>query len=83
VNFPVNAVRELISAVRKEGEPVVRLTCSDYGTEWVVAADVYPVDELSVQPRSAGPYVFSTAREARTFIESSLAALQLLGCEVA
>jgi hypothetical protein len=83
VNFPVNAVRELISAVRKDGRPVVRLTCADYGTEWVVAADVYPVDELMVKPRSAGPYVFDTAQEARSFIESSLVALQLLGCEVA
>jgi hypothetical protein len=83
MNFPINAVRELISAVRKDGKPVVRLTCSDYGTEWVVAADVYPIDELTVNPRSAGPYVFSTAREARSFIESSLAALQPLGCEVA
>jgi len=83
VNFPVAAVRELISAVRKDGRPVVRLTCSDYGTEWVVAADVYPADELTVQPRSAGPYVFDTEQEARSFIESSLAALQLLGCEVA
>jgi len=83
MNFPVNAVRELISAVRKDGRPVVRLTCADFGTEWVVAADVYPVDELTVKPRSAGPYVFDTAQEARTFIESSLVALQLLGCEVA
>jgi hypothetical protein len=83
VNFPVAAVREFISAVRKDGRPVVRLTCADYGTEWVVAADVYPADELTVQPKSAGPYVFSTAQEARSFIESSLAALQLLGCEVA
>ena len=83
MNFPAAAVRELISAVRKDGRPVVRLTCADYGTEWVVAADVYPIDELTVQPRSAGPYVFETAQEARRFIESSLAALQLLGCEVA
>ena len=83
MNFPINAVRELVSAVRKNGKPVVRLTCADYGTEWVVAADVYPVDELTVQPRSAGPYVFGTAQEARSFIANSLEALQLLGCEVA
>jgi hypothetical protein len=83
MNFPVAAVREMISSARKDGKPVVRLTCADYGTEWVVAADVYPVDELTVQPRSAGPYVFGTAQEARRFIESSLAALQLLGCELA
>jgi hypothetical protein len=83
MNFPVNAVRELISAVRKDGKPVVRMTCADYGTEWVVAADVYPVDGLTVQPRSAGPYVFDTKQEARSFIASSLVALQRLGCEVA
>ena len=83
MNFPLAAVRELVSSVRKDGRPVVRLTCADYGDEWVVAADVYPVDELTVQPRSAGPYVFDTAQEARNFVESSLVALQLLGCEVA
>jgi hypothetical protein len=83
MNFPLAAVRELVSAVRKDGKPVVRLSCTDYGDEWVVAADVYPVDELSVQPRSAGPYVFDNAQEARSFIDSSVAALQVLGCEVA
>jgi hypothetical protein len=83
VNFPLASVRELVSSVRKDGRPVVRLTCADYGDEWVVAADVYPVDQLSVEPRSAGPYVFDSAQEARNFVESSLVALQLLGCEVA
>jgi hypothetical protein len=83
MNFPLAAVRELVSSVRKDGRPVVRLTCSDYGTEWVVAADVYPVDELSVEPKSAGPYVFDSAKEARSFVESSLVALRVLGCEVA
>ena len=82
-NFPLAAVRELVTSVQRDGRPVVRLSCADYGTEWVVAADVYPVDELTVKPKSAGPYVFDTAQEARSFIESSLAALQLLGCEVA
>jgi hypothetical protein len=81
MNFPLAAVRELVSSVRKDGKPVVRLTCADYGNEWVVAADVYPVDELTVEPRSAGPYVFESAQEARSFVESSLVALQLLGCE--
>ncbi|MGB8002877.1 MAG: hypothetical protein WCF27_01320 [Gaiellaceae bacterium] len=83
MNFPLAAVRELVSSVRKDGRPVVRLTCSDYGTEWVVAADVYPVDELTVEPKSAGPYVFDSAQEARSFVESSLVALRVLGCEVA
>jgi hypothetical protein len=83
MNFPLTAVRELVSSVQKEGRPVVRLSCADYGTEWVVAADVYPADELTVQPRSAGPYVFDTAQEAQSFIESSLVALELLGCDAA
>lgn len=82
-NFPFAAVRELVASVQKEGRPVVRLSCADFGTEWVVAADVYPADELSVQPRTAGPYVFDTAREAETFIESSLVALEALGCDAA
>jgi hypothetical protein len=80
VKFPLAAVEELVSSVRKDGRPVVRLTCADYGDEWVVAADVYPLDQLAVQPTSAGPYVFDTAQEARRFVESSLVALQLLGC---
>jgi hypothetical protein len=55
MNFPLAAVRELVSSVSKDGKPVVRLSCADYGSEWVVAADVYPVDQLEVEPRSAGP----------------------------
>ena len=83
MNFPLADVRELVSSVQQDGRAVVRLSCADYGTEWVVAADVYPADELSVRPRSAGPYVFETAQEARTFVESSLLALQALGCDAA
>jgi hypothetical protein len=79
----VGAVGELISTISRDGRPVVRMRCSDYGTEWVVECDVYPVNELSVQPRSAGPYVFKTRQEARVFVETSLLALRVLGCEVA
>jgi hypothetical protein len=82
MNSTVAAVSQLVSAVRKDGKPVVRLRCSDYGSEWVVECDVYPVDELSVQPRTAGPYVFGTAQEAKSFVETSLMALEILGCEV-
>jgi hypothetical protein len=83
MKFPLATVQALVSSVRKDGRPVVRLTCADYGNEWVVAADVYPVDELSVEPKSAGPYVFDSAQEAHQFVESSLDALRMLGCEVA
>ena len=79
----VAAVSELVSAVRRDGRPVVRLRCADYGDEWVVDCDVYPVDELSVEPRTTGPYNFSSANEAKTFVETSLLALQMLGCEAA
>jgi hypothetical protein len=79
----VGAVGELISTISRDGRPVVRMRCSDYGTEWVVECDVYPVNELSVQPKSAGPYVFKTREEARVFVETSLLALRVLGCEVA
>jgi hypothetical protein len=79
----VGAVTELISTISRDGRPVVRMRCSDYGTEWVVECDVYPVNELSVQPKSAGPYVFTSREEARVFVETSLLALRVLGCEVA
>lgn len=79
----VGAVTELISTISRDGRPVVRMRCSDYGTEWVVECDVYPVNELSVQPKSAGPYVFKSREEARVFVETSLLALRVLGCDVA
>jgi hypothetical protein len=41
------------------------------------------VNELSVQPKSAGPYVFRSRAEARVFVETSLLALRVLGCDVA
>jgi len=79
----VGAVGELISTISRDGRPVVRMRCSDFGSEWVVECDVYSVNELSVQPKSAGPYVFKTREEARVFVETSLLALRVLGCEVA
>jgi hypothetical protein len=82
MNATVAAVSELVTAVRKDGHPVVRMRCADYGTEWIVECDVYPVDELSVEPRVAGPYVFDSARAARSFVETSQLALQILGCDV-
>jgi hypothetical protein len=83
MNSTVAAVSELVSAVRKDGRPVVRMRCADYGTEWVVECDVYPVDEVSVEPRVAGPYVFDSARAAKSFVETSQLALEILGCDVA
>ena len=83
MNATVLAVSELVSAVQKDGRPVVRMRCAVYGHKWVVDCDVYPVDELSVEPRMAGPYVFGTAQEAKDFVDTSLLALQILGCDVA
>ena len=81
MNATTAAVSELVSAVRKDGKPVVRLRCADYGTEWIVECDVYSVDEMSIEPRTAGPYVFGTAHDAKEFVETSLLALEILGCE--
>ncbi len=83
MNTTVATVSQLVSAVKKDGRPVVRMRCADYGTEWIVECDVYPVDELSVEPRVAVPYVFDSARAAKSFVETSQMALQLLGCDVA
>jgi hypothetical protein len=76
------AIAQLVSDVRREGRPVVRLRCSDFGDHWAVECDVYSVNELSVEPRSAGPYVFGTAAEARAFVEQSLLMLDVFGCGV-
>jgi len=78
----VAAVSDLVSIVQKDGRPVVRLRCADYGHEWVVDCDVYPAGELSVEPRTAGPYVFDTAEGAKEFVDTSLLALQILGCSI-
>lgn len=82
MNSTVAAVSELVSAVQKDGKPIVRLRCADYGTEWIVECDVYPVNELSVEPKTAGPYVFTTAKDAKAFVDTSLLALEILGCDV-
>jgi hypothetical protein len=82
MNATVAAVSELVSEVRKDGRPVVRMRCSDFGTEWIVECDVYPVDEMSVEPRIAGPYVFDSARAAKSFVETSQLALEILGCNI-
>ena len=81
-SLTVAAVSDLVSIVQKDGRPLVRLRCADYGHEWVVDCDVYPADELSVEPRTAGPYVFDTAEEAKDFVDTSLLALEILGCDV-
>jgi hypothetical protein len=76
-------ISEIVSQVRKDGRPVVRMRCTDYGTQWVVECDVYPVGELTIEPKRAGPYVFTDRAEARRFVDESLLALQIFGCEVA
>jgi hypothetical protein len=78
----VGDVGDLISTISRDGRPVVRMRCTDYGHEYVVECDVYPVNELSVQPKIAGPYVFPSRDEARVFVDTSLLALQALGCQV-
>jgi hypothetical protein len=81
-DIAAGAIDGLVSQVRKDGLPVVRMKCSDCGSQWVVECDVYPVDELMVEPKTAGPYVFTNGAEARRFVDESLLALQIFGCEV-
>jgi hypothetical protein len=81
-NATVEAVSDLVSIVQRDGRPVVRLRCADYGHEWVVDCDVYPAGEPCEEPRTAGPYVFGTAEEAKEFVDTSLLALQILGCDI-
>ena len=75
-------INGLVLQVQKDGRPVVRMRCSDYGAQWIVECDVYPVGELAVEPKQAGPYVFENSADARRFIDESLLALQIFGCEV-
>ena len=58
------------------------LGCVEEGIEYVIECEVYPVDQLTVQPKTAGPYVFDSSSEARRFIDESLLALQIFGCEI-
>jgi hypothetical protein len=80
-NANVAAVTDLVSTMRKDGRHVVRLRCADYGDEWVVDCDVFPAE--AGQAHTAGPYRFGSAQEARRFVETSLLALEMLGCDAA
>lgn len=79
----LGSVADLVSAVRKQGAPVVRFRRADYDTQSVVECDVYPVGEGAGTPHVEGPFVFGSAHEAKAFVETSLLALQILGCDAA
>ena len=69
MNFPLNAVRELVSAARKDGKPVVRLTArhgvvGQLGTVGGVVAGSTPTS-VSVAGEPAGSARHS-ARPARS-----------------
>ena len=82
MNATVATVSQLVSAVKKDGRPVVRMRCADYGTEWIVECDVYPVDAVRVEPLRPGPYTFATRAQANAFMDEAAKALTYLGCEL-
>lgn len=79
----VASVSELVAAVRKHGAPAVRFHRADYDAQSVVECDVYPVGEGNGTAHTAGPFVFGSPDEAKAFVETSLLALQILGCDAA
>ncbi|HEX6663846.1 MAG TPA: hypothetical protein VF025_09240, partial [Gaiellaceae bacterium] len=77
----LGSVADLVSAVRKHGAPVVRFRRADYDAQSVVECDVYP--DGTGTSHVEGPFVFGSAHEAKEFVETSLLALQILGCDAA
>ena len=72
-----------VRTARKEGRQVVTMRSVQHPTTCVVDCQIYPVGALQVEPLTAGPYTFATAREATAFVDEAVQALTCLGCEVA
>lgn len=73
--------RELfVRHARKDGRSVAVLRAIDYGTECVVETEVYPPNAPTAL--RAGPYSFTSAREATAFVTEAVEALMYLGCDV-
>lgn len=79
----IEAVGELLSAVRQHGTPAVRLRRADFDDGSIVECDVYPVGKAADGPTTAGPFRFRAPDEAKAFVETALLALQVLGCDAA
>ena len=69
-------------SARKDGRQVVNLRRIEEDGEVVVHCEVWPVSGLRVEPLRPGPYRFTTAQEAETFLAEAAQALTYLGCDV-
>jgi hypothetical protein len=67
---------------RKEGRELVTMHCFTAEHGFLVLCDVFPANGADGRRVQAGPYVFSTQREADEFAEEASVVLAHLGCEL-
>ena len=67
---------------RKEGRELVTMHCFTAEHGFLVLCDVVPANGPEGRRVQAGPYVFSTQREADEFAEEASVVLAHLGCEL-
>jgi hypothetical protein len=67
---------------RKEGRELVTMHCFTAEHGFLVLCDVFPAAGPEGRRVQAGPYVFSTQREADDFAEEAGTVLAHLGCDV-
>jgi|RhiMethySRZTD1v2_1073278.scaffolds.fasta_scaffold459051_2 hypothetical protein len=67
---------------RKDGRELVTMHCFTAEHGFLVLCDVFPADGPEGRRVQAGPYVFTTQREADEFAEEAGAVLTHLGCEL-
>jgi hypothetical protein len=67
---------------RKEGHELVTMHCFTAEHGFLVLCDVFPSGPPAGRRVQAGPYVFTTQREADEFAEEAGAVLTHLGCEL-
>ena len=67
---------------RKEGRELVTMHCFTAEHGFLVLCDVFPAGGPDGRRVQAGPYVFSTQREADEFAEEASTVLVHLGCDL-
>ena len=67
---------------RKQGRELVTMHCFTAEHGFLVLCDVFPAGGPVGRRVQAGPYVFTTEREADEFAEEAGAVLVHLGCEL-
>jgi hypothetical protein len=67
---------------RKDGRELVTMHCFTAEHGLLVLCDVFPAGDPDGRRVQAGPYVFTTEREADEFAEEAGAVLTHLGCEL-